>query len=226
MSDKGAPAGGCCLEMPEAIEICPPDPPVKCHDKYIYEVGTEMLDNQLVIRMEKDKSKRNKKKGAWEPPCDCDVIKIKRPTDTKGPRIVNGGDNNQILFRIHSKAHLNKKQDPNYRPQTVAYKINKAGIEEGENCRRITIHPQLGGPVSQEVYTDRVSDDNNDIYLLKIKKKNDTSETCKARNLEVELTTPKPPPVRLRKSSTPSKVTESDTTKNDPSHHNDEINKK
>lgn len=112
--------------MPAPTEPCPPQPASKSdlENKYFHEVGAEMIGNQLIIRMEKDKTKKNKKKGAWEPPCDCDVIEIKRPTSTKPPRIVNGGDNNQILFRIHSKAHLNKKEDPNYKPQAIAYKVN------------------------------------------------------------------------------------------------------
>lgn len=108
--------------MPVLAESCPPNPPPRSEDKYFNEVGAEMVGNQLIIRMEKDKSKR-KRKSAWEPPCDCDVIEIKRPTSTKGPRIVNGGDNNQILFRVHSKSHLNKKDDPYYRPQAIAYKV-------------------------------------------------------------------------------------------------------
>ncbi|CAB0036249.1 unnamed protein product [Trichogramma brassicae] len=85
-----------------------------------------MVGNQLIIRMEKDKNKKAKlKKASWEPPCDCDVIEIKRPSGNKGPRITNAGDNNQILFRVHSRGHLNKKDDPHYRPQAVAYKVQK-----------------------------------------------------------------------------------------------------
>ena len=89
--------------------------------KYVHEVGADMIGNQLIIRMEKDK---NKKRKGWDPPCDCDVIEIKRPTRDKGPEIVNGGDNNQIVFRIHSKANLQKKSDRNYKPQAIAYKVD------------------------------------------------------------------------------------------------------
>ena len=111
--------------MSGPVDVCPPQPPSSpgSDKKYFHEVGAEMTGNQLIIRMEKDKNKRDKKKNSWEPPCDCDVIEIKRPTSTKPPRIANGGDNNQILFRIHSKAHMNKKEDPNYRPQAIAYKV-------------------------------------------------------------------------------------------------------
>jgi hypothetical protein len=92
--------------------------------------------------------------------------------------------------------------------------INNAGIEEGGNCRRITIQPHYGGPVSQEIFTDRACDNNQDVYLLRVKKKNEMSETCKARNLEVEIKSPKPPPVQppaklRRKLSLTPEVTES-----------------
>ncbi|KAJ8684189.1 hypothetical protein QAD02_019981 [Eretmocerus hayati] len=177
---------------------CPPmtssTPVQKSQDKYFHEVGAEMTGNQLIIRMQKDKLKNKKNKKNWHPPCDCDVIEIKRPTSTRGPKIVNGGDNNQILFRINSKTHLNKKDDPYYKPQAIAYKINRSGIDENSSCRKVTVYPQLGGPISQEVYTDHISDCDHDVYLLRVKKKNDSPENQGKRNLEVELRTPKPPP--------------------------------
>ncbi len=81
----------------------------------------ETAGNRLVVRLEKN---RVKKGLSWEPPCDCDVVEIQRPrTNGERPKIVNGGDNNQILFRIHSKGHLGKKMDPNYRPQAISYQV-------------------------------------------------------------------------------------------------------
>lgn len=50
-----------------------------------------------------------------------------------------------------------------------------------------------GGPISQEVYTDHISEGCQDVYLLRVKKKNDSPEDGTKRNLEVELRTPKPP---------------------------------
>ena len=82
-----------------------------------------MLGNKLIIRVEKDKNKNKKKRGQWDPPCDCDMVEIRRPAGKEGPKIVNAGDNNQILFRIHSKNHLNSKDDQNYKPQAIAYKV-------------------------------------------------------------------------------------------------------
>ncbi|XP_014208031.1 uncharacterized protein LOC106639096 [Copidosoma floridanum] len=180
----------CCPPMPGPADPCPPT--TKPETKYVHEVGAEMIDNQLIIRMEKDKSRKKKTKRAnWEPPCDCDVIEIKRPTSKREkPEIVNGGDNNQILFRIHSKGHLHKKEDPNYKPQAIAYKINRSGPET-DRSRKITIYPQLGGPISQDVYTDHITEEDDDVYLLRVKKKNDAGG--KKRNVEVELRTPKPP---------------------------------
>lgn len=90
--------------------------------KYFRQIGANMVGNQLVVSMEKNKFKSVKKKRSqWDPPCDC--IEIRRPSGNEGPRIVNGGDNNQILFRINSKGHLNKKFDPNYKPQAIAYEV-------------------------------------------------------------------------------------------------------
>ncbi|XP_051158072.1 uncharacterized protein LOC127279636 isoform X2 [Leptopilina boulardi] len=153
-----------------------------------------MLGNYLTIRMEKDKHKRKKKDNQWEPICDCDIVEIKRPTRKEGPKIVNAGDNNQILFRIHSKNHLNLKDESNYKPQAIAYKIGPAnGGENGSsNCKTITVHPQLGGIGAQEVFNDHVTEGNQDIFLLRVKKKDDTFNQAK-RNIEVELRTPKPP---------------------------------
>ncbi|XP_014221799.1 uncharacterized protein LOC106649045 [Trichogramma pretiosum] len=164
--------------------------------KYYHEVGAEMVGNQLIIRMEKDKNKKAKlKKASWEPPCDCDVIEIKRPSGNKGPRITNAGDNNQILFRVHSRGHLNKKDDPHYRPQAVAYKINRSGDYGDDRCRKVTVYPQLGGPISQEVYTDHITECNENVYMLRVKKRNDDKDArAKKQNLEVELHTPQADP--------------------------------
>lgn len=82
-----------------------------------------MLGNQLIIRVEKDKNRNKKKRGQWEPPCDCDMVEIRRPSRNEGAKIVNAGDNNQILFQIHSKHRLNYQDDQNYKPQAIAYKV-------------------------------------------------------------------------------------------------------
>lgn len=44
----------------------------------------------------------------------------------------------------------------------------------------------------QEVFNDHVTEGNEDIFLLRIKKKDDALNKAK-RNIEVELRTPKPP---------------------------------
>lgn len=91
--------------------------------KYYQEIGAEMIGNQLIIRVEKDKNKSSKRKaGAWDPPCDCAIPEIRRPSNSQGPKIVNAGDNNQILFRIRSRT-LVGKDDPNYKPEAFAYQV-------------------------------------------------------------------------------------------------------
>ena len=104
------------------------DFPDKTPKKYFQEIGAEMLGNQLIIRVEKNKDKDKKKRNQWDPPCDCDMVEIRRPSGKEGPKIVNAGDNNQILFRINSKAHLNSKDDSMYKPQAIAYKVSQYPI--------------------------------------------------------------------------------------------------
>lgn len=162
--------------------------------KYFHEIGAEMLGNFLTIRVEKEKKKSKKKESTWEPECDCDMVEIKRPTRKEGPKIVNAGDNNQILFRIHSKNHVNLKDESNYKPQAIAYKVGppSGGQYGSSDCKTITVHPQLGGVGVQEVFNDHITEGNQNIFLLRVKKKDDTFNQAK-RNIEVELRTPKPP---------------------------------
>ncbi|XP_015585578.1 uncharacterized protein LOC107263169 isoform X2 [Cephus cinctus] len=152
-----------------------------------------MVGNQLIIRMEKDKNKGKKKRNQWEPPCDCDMVEIRR-SSKEGPKIVNGGDNNQILFKIHSKNHMGSKDDSNYKPQAIAYKVGacRGGQQTNDQCRTITVHPQFGGPGSQEVHSDHIREGNHEIFLLRIKKKGNSPEQ-RQQNIELELKTPKPP---------------------------------
>lgn len=77
-----------------------------------------MISNQLIIRLEKDKNKSKKKRGEWDPPCDC--IEIQRPTSKTGPKIINADYDDRILFRVHPP----RKEDP-YKPQTLGYKVRK-----------------------------------------------------------------------------------------------------
>ncbi|XP_043267892.1 uncharacterized protein [Venturia canescens] len=91
--------------------------------KYYQEIGAEMIGNQLIIRVEKDKNRLSKRKGGeWDPPCDCAIPEIRRPSNNQGPKIVNAGDNNQILFRIRSRT-LVGKDDTNYKPEAFAYQV-------------------------------------------------------------------------------------------------------
>lgn len=88
--------------------------------KQFHEIGAEMLGNSLLIRMEN--KKRKKKHDQWNPPCDCEVIEIKRPCGNEGPKIVNAGDANQIVFQIQPKSN-NAKDDPNQKAQAIRYEV-------------------------------------------------------------------------------------------------------
>ena len=88
--------------------------------KYYQEIGAEMISNQLIIRLEKDKNKSKKKREEWEPPCDC--VEIQRPTSKTGPKIINADYDDRIIFRVHSAYRLHEKEDP-YKSQTVVYKV-------------------------------------------------------------------------------------------------------
>ncbi|XP_015175809.1 PREDICTED: uncharacterized protein LOC107066069 [Polistes dominula] len=199
MQDICKPDPCCC--PPILVPTCPPplcssSTKIKdtCSTKYYEQIGAEMIGNRLIIRMEKDKSKSKKKLDQWEPPCDCDVVEIQRPTSKTGPKILKGSNNNRILFRVQSKGHMGTKEDPHYKPQAVSYEIGgcKGGQYTNDDCRTITFYPILGAPGSQEVHTDQITDGNENVCLLRIKKKPDTTEKVK-RNVELELRTPRPP---------------------------------
>lgn len=87
--------------------------------KQFHEIGAEMLGNSLLIRMENRKKRR--RSDQWNPPCDCEVIEIKRPCGNEGPKIVNGGDANQIVFQIQPKSH--SRDDPNQKAQAIRYEV-------------------------------------------------------------------------------------------------------
>ncbi|XP_018358676.1 PREDICTED: uncharacterized protein LOC108758296 [Trachymyrmex cornetzi] len=160
--------------------------------KYYQEIGAEMISNQLIIRLEKDKNKSKKKREEWEPPCDC--VEIQRPTSKTGPKIINADYDDRIIFRVHSAYHLHGKEDP-YKSQTVVYKIGscKDGQQDNHQCKTITVYPQFSSG-TQEVYSDHIREGDQDIFLLRIKKKAEYSEQ-KNRNVELELRTPKPLPI-------------------------------
>ena len=111
---------------------CPPIPPAPCppecppskpkHDspaRYYREIGTAVIGNHLIIRMERKKGKSKKLKD-WDPPCDCDVVEIQRPTSTEGPKILKGPDNNRILFHVEPR-----KEHEDSMPQGISYEVWK-----------------------------------------------------------------------------------------------------
>lgn len=63
--------------------------------------------------------------------------------------------------------------------------------QDSYHCKTITVYPQFTTE-SQEVYSDHITESNQNIFLLRIKKKAEYSEQ-KNRNVELELRTPKPP---------------------------------
>lgn len=88
--------------------------------KYYQEIGAEMISNQLIIRLEKDKNKQRKKRAEWDPPCDC--VEIQRPTSKTGPKIINANCDDRIVFRVHSASRFNEKKE-SYKSQTIGYKV-------------------------------------------------------------------------------------------------------
>lgn len=105
---------------------CPPEcPPSKpSYDpcsRYYREIDTTMIGNQLIIRMEREKGK-SKKSKEWDPPCDCDVVEIQRPTSKEGPKILSGPDNNRIMFRVESKSAV-QKDDDDAMTQAISYEV-------------------------------------------------------------------------------------------------------
>ncbi|XP_017752775.1 PREDICTED: uncharacterized protein LOC108545588 [Eufriesea mexicana] len=201
-----------CPAMPPAP--CPPEcPPSKpsydLSSRYYREIGTTMIGNQLIIRMEREKGKLKKSKE-WDPPCDCDVVEIQRPTSKQGPKILSGADNNRILFRVESKSAI-PKDDDDAMTQAIAYEVGqcRGGPYTNNQCRTFTIYPILDGPGTQEVHTDRVTDGKDNVFMLRVKKKSDSVDQPR-RNVELELRTPKlqpslsePPEVQHR---TPEKI--------------------
>lgn len=69
----------------------------------------------------------------------------------------------------------------------------KGGPNTNNQCRTFTIYPVMDGSGKQEVHTDRVSDENENIFMLKVKKTPQSTEEPK-RHVELELRTPKAPP--------------------------------
>ncbi|XP_031842879.1 uncharacterized protein LOC116431497 [Nomia melanderi] len=185
-----------CPAMP--VAPCPPacPPAKKSNDpesKYYREIGTAMAGNQLIIRMEREKGK-SKKSGDWSPPCDCDVVEIQRPTSKEGPKILKGPGNNRILFRVQSKTQVGKKEDHGHNPQGIYYEVGqcKEDRDKEDRCRTFTIYPVLDSPGSQEVHTDRITEGNESVFMVRVKKKPGVVEEPK-KHIELELRTPKPP---------------------------------
>ncbi|KZC05922.1 PREDICTED: uncharacterized protein LOC107194227 [Dufourea novaeangliae] len=183
-----------CTTMPEAP--CPPDcpPPKPLNDpssKYYREIGTAMVGNELIIRMEREKGK-SKRLRDWDPPCDCDVVEIQRPTSKEGPKILKGPENNRILFRVQSKTQENK-EDGDGKAQGIYYEVGqcKNDRNSARMCRTFTIYPVMDSPCSQVVHTDRVTEGDENVFMLKVRKKPNTNEEPK-KNIELELRTPRP----------------------------------
>ncbi|XP_043670257.1 uncharacterized protein LOC122630141 [Vespula pensylvanica] len=208
----------CCPPIP--VPSCPPpcSSTTKIKDpssKYYEQIGAEMIGNQLIIRMEKDKSKSKRKLDQWDPPCDCDVIEIQRPTSKSGPKVLNASNNNRVLFRVQSKSHLGNKDDPVNRSQAISYELGSCKGGKNDEHRTFTFYPSYGYPGSQEIQTDQIVEGNENVCLLRIKKKPDTMEKIK-RNVELELRTPRPPTpplpipskISIRKAKRPSDKTE------------------
>lgn len=107
---------------PPMAAKCPSKEPKDDSSKYYREIGTAMIGNQLIIRMERNKNK-SKKSRDWEPPCDCDVVEIQRPSSNQGPKILKGLDNNRILFRVESRSDLSKPEDTKTMSQGITYQV-------------------------------------------------------------------------------------------------------
>lgn len=70
----------------------------------------------------------------------------------------------------------------------------RGGPYTNNQCRTFTIYPILDGPGTQEVHTDRVTEGNDNVFMLKVKKKSDSVDQPR-RNVELELRTPKLQPL-------------------------------
>ncbi|XP_011140281.1 uncharacterized protein LOC105183684 [Harpegnathos saltator] len=188
------------IQVPCSPSCLPFLPVGNDYSKYYQEIGAEMIGNQLLIRLEKDKNRLRKKRHEWNPPCDC--VEIQRPTSKRGPKIINANYDDRVVFRVHSSSQFDTQEELAYKSQTVAYIIESCRDEQNSHrCKTITIYPQKSIPGSQEVYTNHITEENQDIFLLRIKKKMEFPDQ-KNRNVELELRTPKQP--KLLKLPTPS----------------------
>lgn len=76
----------------------------------------------------------------------------------------------------------------------------KEDRDQEDKCRTFTIYPVLDSPGSQEVHTDRITEGNESVFMLRVKKKPAVVEEPKT-HVELELRTPKPitpPPETLQ----------------------------
>ncbi|XP_063972293.1 uncharacterized protein LOC135160057 [Diachasmimorpha longicaudata] len=160
-----------------------PQPSTKLPKKNYHEIGAEVIGNQLLIRVEKDKKKV---KSQWDPPCDCEIPEIRLSSDSEGPKIINAGSNNQIIFQINSKSHV-ESPDPTLISEIKPYEL---GDHQDElQGRTIVVHSQVDGGDSQEIQRDHITVGNQNIFMMKIKKKSDAKER-KNRNVELEVCYP------------------------------------
>ena len=78
----------------------------------------------------------------------------------------------------------------------------KGGPKTNDQCRTFTIYPVFNGTGVQQIHTDRVTEGNENVFMLRMKKKNDSSIEQPRKNIELEVRTPKPPtppPEKLEK---------------------------
>ncbi|XP_066582647.1 uncharacterized protein [Prorops nasuta] len=177
-------ACGCALNPSE----CPPPKPRKPPEKYFRQIGAEVIGNQLIIRMQKEKNKK-KRNDEWYPPCDC--VEIKGASKTQGPKIIKTVDNDQILLKTVSKSGLTKIAENSH---NFGYRIGFCEDREKScnECRAVTVYPTATDESAQEVYTDHLIENDREIYFLKIRKKAEAPEE-KEKKIELEVITPRPP---------------------------------
>lgn len=78
----------------------------------------------------------------------------------------------------------------------------KGGLRTNDQCRTFTIYPVFNGTGVQQIHTDRVTEGNENVFMLRMKKKSDSSAEQPKKNVELEVRTPKPPippPEKLEK---------------------------
>lgn len=78
----------------------------------------------------------------------------------------------------------------------------KGGPKTNDQCRTFTIYPVFNGTGVQQIHTDRVTEGNENVFMLRMKKKNNSSIDQPRKNIELEVRTPKPPtppPEKLEK---------------------------